>query len=189
MSGKKVNVTIGICIILLAIYMIILPINIEESVDYNRYENIVINFFDISKYVLVLLFSLVSIIFAIANRKESGLRNSYLLFPLVIIGFVVPLKFLSFIALLSGLLVINYTLKKNYVAIDSYFVFSIFIILAIVIFSLIILTFFLSNISTVIKEEIEKDIGIINYDKEFFKYISPIENESAYINLSIRQER
>lgn len=185
MSGKKVNVSIGITIVLLAIYMIILPINIKKDVDFNRYENIVINVLNISKYILISFLSIVAIIFAIANRKENGLKNSYLLLPLIIIGFVYPSKFLNFIALLSGILVIYFTFKKNYVAIDSYFIFSIFIIIIILITLLIVSTFFIPQISNILRNDIEDNIGIVHYDEEFFKYISPIENEPEYINLNI----
>ena len=82
MSGKKVNTTIGITIILMAIYLIILPININNKLELNRYENIIVNFLELNKYILVLVLSLTSIVFAIGNRKENGLRNSYLLFPI-----------------------------------------------------------------------------------------------------------
>lgn len=185
MSGKKVNVSIGITIILLAIYMIILPINIEDNTDFNRYENMFFNVLNISKIVLVIFLSLVSIIFAIANRNENGLRNSYLLFPLTILNFVLPHTFFSILTLISGILVIYFTFKKNYVAIDSYFIFSIFIIISIVIVLFIFSTFFIPQITNLIKEEVEKKIGIVKYDEEFFKYITPITDEPAYISLSI----
>lgn len=188
MSGKKVNVSIGITIILLAIYMIILPINIEDNTDFNRYENMFFNVLNISKIVLVIFLSLVSIVFAIANRNENGLRNSYLLFPLTILNFVLPHTFFSILTLISGILVIYFTLKKNYVAIDSYFIFSIFIIISIVIVLFIFSTFFIPQITNLIKEEVEKEIGIVKYDEEFFKYITPITDEPAYISLSILED-
>ena len=140
MSGKKVNTTIGITIILLAIYLIILPINIDGLKDFNRYENIVVNIIKISQYVFIGFLFMVSIIFAIANKKENGLRNSYLLFPLIILYFIIPLSFLAVIALVSGLLIIYFTFKKNYVSIDSYFLFSVFLILIVILLSFIIST-------------------------------------------------
>lgn len=188
MSGKKVNITVGITIILLAIYMIILPINIEDGSSFNRYENMVINAIKTAQYVLMGIIIVSSIVFSISNRNESGLRNSYLLVPLIILGFIVPIQFLGGLTLLAGMLVIYFTNKKNYVAIDYYFVFSVFLILVFAILALIGSTFFVKNIAYVVKDEVEKSIGIQHYDKEFFKYITPIENEPAYINLNVKRD-
>ena len=187
MSGKKVNTTIGITIILMAIYLIILPINIDNKLELNRYENIIVNFLELNKYILVLVLSLTSIVFAIGNRKENGLRNSYLLFPIVILSFILPYKAIYMIGLLSGILVVYFTNKKNYVAIDSYFIFSLFIILATYIAALFVSTFFIDRISLVIKKEIESNIGIIEYKEDFFQYISPID-EGEYVNLNIEKD-
>ena len=188
MSGKKVNTTIGIAIILLAIYMFILPINIEDFLNFNRYENMVVNALTIALYSSMILMSIVAIVFSIANRKESGLRNSYLILPLIILGFIVPLQYMAIIAGLAGLLVIYFTYKKNYVAIDSYFVFSIFLILILLIAISGTSTFFIKDISKIVQNEIEDSIGITEYDKEFFKYITPLDSEAPYINLSIKRD-
>ncbi len=188
MSGKKVNTTIGITIILLAIYLIILPINIDSFKDFNRYENIVVNIIKISQYVFIEFLFIVSIVFAIANKKENGLRNSYLLFPLIILYLIIPSPFFAAIALISGLLIIYFTFKKNYVSIDSYFLFSVFLILIVILLSFIISTFFLKPIANIFQKEMERNIGITNYDEKFFEYIVPIEDDSPYINLNIKKE-
>ena len=69
-----------------------------------------------------------------------------------------------------------FTNKKNYVAIDSYFIFSLFIILATYIAALFVSTFFIDRISLVIKKEIESNIGIIEYKEDFFQYISCLDH-------------
>ena len=188
MSGKKVNTAVGITIILLAIYMIILPINIEKFIDFNRYENMVLNVQKIILYSSIIIMSIVAIIFSITNRKENGLRNSYLLFPITILGFILSFQYLAIVALISGLLVIYFTYKKNYVAIDSYFIFSIFVLLILIILITISTVFFVKKIAEIVKNEQEKNIGIIHYDENFFKYITPIQDEPVYINLNIRKD-
>lgn len=190
MSGKKVNTTIGIVIILVAIYMIILPINIDNTfkINYNKYENIVVNILKVAQHVLIAFISLSAIIFAIANKKESGLRNSYLLLPLIILNFIYPTYIFGALALLSGILIIYFTYKKNYVSIDSYFVFSIFLIIGIIIITLAASIFLIEPISNIVQKETERDIGIKYYEEDFFEYIVPIENESAYINLNLKRD-
>ncbi len=189
MSGKKVNTIIGIVIILMAIYMIILPININNSdIDYNKYENSFINILKISNYVLICFMSLVSMVFAIANKKDDGLRNSYLILPLSILALISSLQIFPIIAFISGILVIYFTYKKNYVSIDSYFLFSLFVIIALLIIAIITSTFFITKISKFIQTETEKNIGIIQYDEKFFQYITPLEGEEPYINLNVKKD-
>lgn len=186
MSGKKVNIAFAISVIFFAIYILVLPYVKTNLIQTpNMYDNRLLHIFDVVKIVLICVFSITAIFFAIANRVDDRLKNLYLLIPFLLIELVYPFKYTWVILLILALAIIRATRLKNYVSVDSYFALSLMILLNILVVAGGISLGLEKQIAKSMQEQVEKKIGVIPFEKDFFKYVTPVEEKSPYINMQL----
>lgn len=172
----------------MAIYICILPYvnNSIQMGDYTKYDKQIIDILIISRNIIIVSISILSLLFAIANRADAGIKNSYLLVPLFLIYFLYPIIYLNILLVISAVGIIFFILKKNYVSADSYFIFIILISIMLLILGLFLALIFESELANILRSEHESKIGIKTFEEDFFKYITEDKESRPYINLKIK---
>ncbi|MGP1609043.1 MAG: hypothetical protein ACTTGJ_04275 [Clostridium sp.] len=187
MQGKKTNIFIGIINILCGIAILIyIYYYMKYGADLNRHQKIVFDIFKISTLGIATLIAVLNVVYSFLNIKEGHLFIYYLLaVPSLIIywhlNYISPLFFI-----LSGILIILYIRKNKFIKKENFVLNTLNIVLLVLIILNGILITQYTKIAIVLKAR--ENVNTTKYDSEFFKFITPIEDKSVYINMVLNNK-
>ena len=187
MGGKLTNILIGVSNIFLGLLIFVYEyVNKLGSVSFTKYQNIVMTKLKIFVLIYIAINVCINISYIFLNKMDTKLKKSYALF-IPILGYMFYGHYaFGIIGILSGSIIIYNILRKNFVEMENNISMSVSSVLIFITMILSASIIFNSYFATKLKEK--DQIGVKKYDENFFKLVSPVENEdqkykTAYINI------
>ena len=182
MRGKIVNLCIGFTNILFGILIIVFTICVpQDKTLLTVQEGIVVKYILLGIYFLMGCMTAINIIQYYNHRRDTEFNIAYLIGIFAIAFLFIKQPIISLFNIISGVIVIYKSLKENLVEIDSTTAISVAVAIMIACVIMSFLSFSYESLGEMIKNKENKDE--LAYKKDYFKYITELGIEEAYINL------
>lgn len=185
MRGKIVNISIGLLNILFGILIGVFTYIIPQDITLlTVQENNIREYILFAIYIVMAILIFINLIEYIIHRKDGEYKNGYL-FSLFSLSFIfIKEPIIAILPIVSGIMIINKTLKETLVEVNSMSAISIVIVIATSMAILIGGSVFYKQIGTYIKnKENENELA---YKKDYFRYVTELTDEpynEPYINI------
>lgn len=184
MSGKIVNLCIAGLNFLFGVFILVFTLNVEQDKTLMTVqEALVVNRILIVTYIVMAIVIIIDTYEWYTHRRDLSFNVAFFIGIFVFIFIFIKSPLVSIISMLSGILILNKTLKENLIEIDSTLWISVMALIMAVIVILSIVSLCYKDIAQNIKEKEDKDL--LKYTSGYFKYITELEVYDPYINIQL----
>lgn len=182
MRGKFVNLSIGFANVLFGILIIIFTMCVpQDKTLLTVQENTVVRYILLGIYLVMACITIIDVIQYYNHRRDTEFNIAYMIGIFAVSFIFIKNPIISVFSIISGLIIIVKSLKENLVEIDSMTAISVTIGVMIATVAMMLLSFSYKSLGEMIKNKENKNE--LSYKKDYFKYITELGIEEAYINV------